>query len=53
MELRDWINDRLGARYQRVSAVVLRTDLPRGVAGKTLKRVLRDEYSTNPSPPLL
>lgn len=50
--LRDWINERLGARYQRVSAVVLREDLPRGVAGKTLKRVLREEYGQSATLPL-
>jgi acyl-CoA synthetase (AMP-forming)/AMP-acid ligase II len=42
--LRDWINDRVGARYQRVSEVVLMTDFPRSAAGKTLKRELRDPY---------
>lgn len=43
--LRDWINERVGARYQRLHDVVIADDLPRGVTGKTLKRVLRDEYS--------
>lgn len=41
--LRDWINERVEARYQRVSRVILREDFPRSSAGKTLKRVMRDE----------
>ena len=39
-----WINERVAARYQRVSAVVLLDDFPRSTAGKTLKRVLRAPY---------
>lgn len=42
--LRAWINDRVGARYQRVSQVMLIQDFPRSVAGKILKRVLRDPF---------
>ena len=43
-ELRSWINARVGARYQRVSAVLLVADFPRSVAGKILKRTLREPY---------
>lgn len=39
-----WINDHVEARFQQVSAVVLRDDFPRSTAGKTLKRIMRDEY---------
>ena len=39
--LRDWINERVGARYQRVSRVEIVDDFPRSTAGKTLKRELR------------
>ncbi len=42
--LKDWINARVSARYQRVSQVVLLPDFPRSAAGKTLKRELRDPY---------
>jgi long-chain acyl-CoA synthetase len=42
--LRDWINDRVSARYQRVSDVVIVADFPRSAAGKTLKRELREPY---------
>jgi long-chain acyl-CoA synthetase len=45
--LREWINERVGARYQRVSEVVLMSDFPRSVAGKTLKRELREPYWAN------
>jgi acyl-CoA synthetase (AMP-forming)/AMP-acid ligase II len=42
--LRDWINERVGARYQRVSEVILMEEFPRNAAGKTLKRSMRDPY---------
>ena len=43
-ELRTWINARVAARFQQVCDVVIRTEFPRNAAGKTLKRVMRDEY---------
>lgn len=45
-ELCEWINARVAARYQRLHGVVLLDDMPRSTAGKTLKRVLRDEYGS-------
>lgn len=44
-ELRMWINARVAARYQQVHEVVIVEDLPRSTAGKTLKRVLREQYA--------
>ena len=43
-ELRAWVNARVAARYQQVHEVVIVDDFPRNAAGKTLKRVLRDEF---------
>ncbi|HET7459175.1 MAG TPA: class I adenylate-forming enzyme family protein [Gemmatimonadaceae bacterium] len=43
-ELRAWINARVAAGYQKVHEVVLVDDFPRSTAGKTLKRVLREQY---------
>ncbi|MBI5900734.1 MAG: AMP-binding protein [Rhodocyclales bacterium] len=43
-ELRDWINERVAARYQRVREVVILPAFPRNAAGKTLKRELREPY---------
>jgi acyl-CoA synthetase (AMP-forming)/AMP-acid ligase II len=43
-ELRDWINERVSARYQRVSEVVIMDSFPRSAAGKTLKRELREPF---------
>jgi long-chain acyl-CoA synthetase len=43
-ELRDWINSRVAARYQRVERVVIMADFPRNAAGKTLKREMREPY---------
>ena len=48
-ELRDWINTRVGAKFQRVSRVELLDDFPRNVAGKTLKRELRDRFAASGS----
>ena len=42
-ELKKWTNDRVGAKYQRVDRVILMDDFPRSTAGKTLKRVMREE----------
>ena len=42
-DLKDWINKRVGATFQRVHKVVFMDDFPRSTAGKTLKRVMRDE----------
>jgi acyl-CoA synthetase (AMP-forming)/AMP-acid ligase II len=42
--LRDWINARVAARYQRVREVVVLPAFPRNAAGKILKRELREPY---------
>jgi acyl-CoA synthetase (AMP-forming)/AMP-acid ligase II len=43
--LAEWINARVGAKFQRVSDVMIVEDFPRNVAGKTLKRVLTVRYA--------
>ena len=43
-ELKAWINERVSARYQKVHDVVLLDMFPRSVAGKTLRRVIKQEY---------
>jgi acyl-CoA synthetase (AMP-forming)/AMP-acid ligase II len=43
-ELRDWINERVAARYQRVREVVILDAFPRNAAGKTLKREMREPW---------
>jgi acyl-CoA synthetase (AMP-forming)/AMP-acid ligase II len=43
-ELREWINVRVAARYQRVSRVLIMEEFPRSAAGKTLKREIRAPY---------
>ncbi|MDQ3256179.1 MAG: AMP-binding protein [Acidobacteriota bacterium] len=42
--LREWVNERVDAKFQRVHAVVFMEDFPRSMAGKTLKRVMRAHY---------
>jgi long-chain acyl-CoA synthetase len=43
-EIRDWVNDRVQARFQKVREVIVLDEFPLSVAGKTLRRVIRDEY---------
>ena len=45
-ELKKWVNERVGAKFQRIHDVVIMADFPRNVAGKTLKREMRDTYGT-------
>ena len=42
--LRDWINERVAARYQRVASVSILPSFPRSAAGKILKREMRAPY---------
>jgi acyl-CoA synthetase (AMP-forming)/AMP-acid ligase II len=48
-ELREFCNARVG-KLQRVSAIELRSELPKNALGKTLKRELRAPYWTTPTP---
>ena len=43
-ELKNWINNNVGAKFQRVQDVLILEEFPRNVAGKILKRVMREEY---------
>jgi acyl-CoA synthetase (AMP-forming)/AMP-acid ligase II len=43
-EIRDWVNDRVSARYQKVSEVLILDAFPRSVAGKTLRRIIKQDY---------
>ncbi len=46
-ELKQWINDRVEARFQKISDVFIVDQMPRNVAGKTLKHELRENYLAN------
>ena len=43
-ELLEWTNSRVDAKFQRISDVNLMESFPRNIAGKTLKRELREQY---------
>jgi len=43
-ELIRWTNTRVDAKFQRITDVVIMEAFPRNVAGKTLKREMRDAY---------
>jgi acyl-CoA synthetase (AMP-forming)/AMP-acid ligase II len=43
-ELVAWTNARVDAKFQRIKDVVFYETFPRNVAGKTLKREMRDAY---------
>ncbi len=42
-----WINQRVDAKYQRVSDILILDEFPRNAAGKTLKISLREDYHAN------
>jgi long-chain acyl-CoA synthetase len=44
VELCEWINAHVAARYQRVDRVIVMDDFPRNAAGKTLKREMRAPF---------
>jgi long-chain acyl-CoA synthetase len=43
-ELKEWINQHVSAKFQRVHHVVIMKEFPRNIAGKILKRVMRKEF---------
>ena len=43
-DLKGWINENVEAKFQRVKEVRIMEDFPRSVAGKTLKREMRDQW---------
>jgi len=45
-EIKDWVNERVEARSQKLSSVVVLAEFPRNAAGKTLRRELGDIYSS-------
>lgn len=44
--LMKWINDRVDAKFQRVHDVIIMKEFPLNVAGKILKRDMRDSYKS-------
>ena len=45
-ELRSWVNERVEARFQKLSSVMVVDEFPRNAAGKTLRRELRNMVSS-------
>ncbi|MDF1595924.1 MAG: class I adenylate-forming enzyme family protein [Acidimicrobiia bacterium] len=43
-DVRDWVNERVSARFQKVSEVLVLDAFPRSVAGKTLRRIIKQDY---------
>ena len=43
-DIQAWTNKRVGAKFQRLAGVKIIDDFPRNVAGKTLKRELRELF---------
>jgi acyl-CoA synthetase (AMP-forming)/AMP-acid ligase II len=46
-DLKTWINQRVDAKFQRVADVQVLEDFPRNIAGKTLKREMREIFVNN------
>ena len=44
-DLVEFTNERVGAKFQRIKDAVFYDEFPRNVAGKTLKREMRDAYA--------
>ena len=42
--LKEWVDGRVAARYQRLHGLAIVDDLPRNVAGKVLRRALRQRF---------
>ncbi len=45
IEIKCWANQNLEARYQKIYRVIIMDELPRNVAGKILKRELREKFT--------
>ena len=43
-DLVEWTNTRVSAKFQRIAGCFLLSEFPRNVAGKTLKREIRQDY---------
>ncbi len=39
-----WVNRRVDAKFQRIAKAIILDEFPRNVAGKILKRALRERY---------
>ncbi|MEO8448557.1 MAG: class I adenylate-forming enzyme family protein [Gemmatimonadota bacterium] len=50
LELVQWVNARVSARFQQIREVVIVEDFPRNTAGKILKRELRDGFRREARP---
>ena len=48
-ELIPWINRHVSAKFQRVQQVIIMEELPRNIAGKVLKRILREQLAADSS----
>ena len=44
-DLMHWTNQHVGAKFQRIRQVIILDELPRNIAGKVLKRTMRDEFT--------
>ena len=43
-EVVSWVNQRVDAKFQRITDALILDEFPRNVAGKILKRELREKY---------
>lgn len=43
-ELREWVNARVAAGFQKISSIEIIEEFPRNAAGKILKREMREQY---------
>lgn len=50
-ELKSWVNQNVGAKFQRITDLMVLDEFPRNAAGKTLKRTILEIYLNNPVRP--
>ena len=43
-ELQTWINENVSAKFQRINDLIVLDSFPRNAAGKTLKRIIQENY---------
>ena len=46
-DIQRWINEKVEAKFQRLNNLIVLDDFPRNVAGKTMKRDIKDAYLQN------
>ena len=44
IEIQNWVNNHIDARFQKLSEIMIVAELPRNIAGKVLKHELKKSH---------